>query len=179
MATATKKLTAEEFLRLGLKSAELIDKEVVESMPVGRPHGRVSSEVLRRLANWAKESGAGEVGTEAGFVIARNPDRVRAPDVYFVASGRLPQAEAEGFWTITPDLAVEVVFDSDTVGIIHDKLDDYFAMGTKVVWMVYPTSQTVEVCTPDGHRQKLRGADLLQDPAVLPSFSCSVAELFV
>src|SRR4051812_21664558 len=112
MATATKPLTAEEFWLLPDTEMQrsLINGEVVETMPPGARHGKIASKFTLRLGVWALENRAGEVGVEAGFILARNPDIVRGPDVYFVSADRIPDdGVPEAFWELAPDLAVEVV----------------------------------------------------------------------
>lgn len=179
MAVAVNKITAEEFLQLGLQNAELIDGEIEEHMPTGGLHGEVAATVSRLLGNWALAHKTGKVGVESGFIIALDPDRVRGPDVWFIRQHRLEGSRSpKGFWTIAPDLAVEVLSDSDTVRIIHGKMRDYFALGTPLIWLVYPEEQIVEVCTPDGKRQTMQKADHLDHAEVLPGFSCAVGELF-
>jgi len=179
MATAVKKITAEEFLQLGLKNAELIDGEIEEYMPTGGLHSEIIMAMGSILRAWAVPSKAGKVGTESGFIIRQDPDQVRAPDVWFVRQERIEGGRSpKGFWTIAPDLAVEVLSDSDTVRIVHGKMRDYFAIGTPLVWLIYPEEQIVEVCTPDGKRQSLQKNQRLENFPALPGFSCSVADLF-
>jgi Uma2 family endonuclease len=53
---------------------------------------------------------------ETGFIVKRDPDRVRGADVAFIRQERIPATGVpESFWAIAPDLAVEVLSPSDTV----------------------------------------------------------------
>jgi Uncharacterized protein conserved in cyanobacteria len=65
---------------------------------------------------FARERGASVTyAAETGFVLARNPDTVRAPDVAFVSMERAAQHLGHtGFFEGAPDLAVEVVSPHDT-----------------------------------------------------------------
>lgn len=87
-------MTAEEFWSLpgDGKWQSLVRGEVVEEMPPGGLHGVVASEVLVRLHAWSRGGPRGRVGVESGFVLGRNPDTVRGPDVFYVASDRVPDA---------------------------------------------------------------------------------------
>ena len=77
--------------------------------------------------------------------------RVRGPDAYYVSAERGPSDGApEGFWIIAPDLAVEVVSPSETVEEVRQKIHDYLAAGTRLVWTVYPRTREVVVHTADG-----------------------------
>ncbi|MFQ3662203.1 MAG: Uma2 family endonuclease [Chloroflexaceae bacterium] len=181
MSAATSRLlTINEFAALpaGTARRELVCGEVVETLPPGRKHGRIALKLGRLLDSWAEAHG-GETGVEAGFILKRDPDTVRSPDVYYVRPERLPEGEvAEGFWTIAPDLAVEIVSPSDTAEGIHEKVRDYLAAGTAAVWVVYPRSRSIIVHTPDGLARTWGPEGSLESPELLPGFRLRIAELF-
>ncbi|MER3482711.1 MAG: Uma2 family endonuclease [Meiothermus sp.] len=180
MAVANKLLTAEEFWLLpeGEGKRELVRGEVVEWMPVGGVHSDVAAELIPLLRVWAKSTKAGFVGGEAGYVVRRNPDGVRAADVGFVRRERIPEDRIhEAFWNLAPDLAVEVVSPSETAEEIWEKFSDYLAAGTPLVWVIYPRSKQAVVHTPDGIGRTLNAEDKLESPTVLPGFSCKLGEL--
>jgi hypothetical protein len=94
MATKTR-LTAEQLWRLGTGDArrELVDGAVVETTPAGGVHGRLTGRMFRKLDEFVDLHGGGAVVTgDVGFVLAlsNDPERVRAPDVAFVSTARLP-----------------------------------------------------------------------------------------
>jgi Uma2 family endonuclease len=179
MATAIKRITAEEFLQLGLKHAELIDGEIEEHIPPSGLHGEVAVNIASTLKIWASANRHGRVGAKSGFIIARDPDQVRAPDLWFIQQERIEGGRSpKDFWTIAPDLAVEVLSDSDTMGVIRGKVNDYFAIGTPLIWLVDPEAQTVDVRTPGNKPLVLQGEDRLENFPSLPGFSCAVADLF-
>ena len=174
-------LTAEEFWQLpdtNLQRA-LVRGEVVERMPPGGLHGAIASELNAQLRIWAKQGPGGCVGVESGFILARNPDTVRAPDVFYVRAERIPATGIpEGFWELTPDLAVEVVSPSESAEDIRDKVRDYLSAGTPLVWVIYPRSREVIVHTPDGIAKTYNTNALITGFEVLPNFTCVVASLF-
>lgn len=178
---ATKLLTAEEFWASPLngKHRELVAGEVVETMPTGGLHAVVAGHLIEQLRSWARSGDRGAVGPEAGFILARDPDVVRAPDVFFVSKSRFPPAGIpEAFWPIAPDLAVEVISPSEAAEEVHDKVLEYLDAGTPTVWVIYPRSQEVVIHTPDRLARTLGKNEILQDAKVLPGFRCAVAELF-
>ncbi len=180
-AVANKLLTAEEFWLLpeGEGKRELVRGEVVEWMPVGGVHSDVAMEIGMRLRQWAKADRRGFVGGEAGYVLGRNPDVLRAADMGFVARERIPETGIpEKFWELAPDLAVEVVSPSETAEEVWEKVNDYLAAGTPAVWVIYPKTQQVAVFAPDGSSHTLNKNDNLEDSKVLPGFSCKVSDLF-
>ena len=84
----------------------------------------------------------------------------------------------DAFWNTPPDLAVEVVSASETAGDVREKVRDYLAAGTPLVWVVYPRTQEVVVHTPDGLARTYEGDGVLEDFEVLPGFACTASELF-
>jgi len=179
MSVATRLLTAEEFFALSdSRHQELVHGEVIEGMPPGRKHGKLAFRIGKLLDRWAEQGSGGEIGVESGFILGRDPDLVRSPDVYYVQSERLPAGDvAEGFWSIAPDLAVEVISPHDTAEAVQTKVREYLTAGTATVWVVYPSTREVLVHTPDGLARTYGPAMILTSPA-LPGFSCSVDEIF-
>ncbi len=157
----------------------LVRGEVLETMPPGGRHGVIAAILCGLLRLWARSGPRGVVGVESGFVLGRNPDTVRGPDVFYVRQTRLPVGGIpEGFWEISPDLAVEVISPSETAEEVREKVRDYLASGTPLVWVIYPRTEEVVVHTPDGLARSLAAGDTLDAPDVLSGFSCPVGELF-
>src|SRR5262245_61101359 len=50
---------------------------------------------------------------ETGFLVERDPDTVRAPDMAFIAQARLPEKLSPKWSEIVPDLVLEVVSPND------------------------------------------------------------------
>ena len=180
-AIAQQVLTAEELWSLPVTETrrELVRGEVVEAMPPGGRHGAIAVILAMLLRIWTQKSVGGYVGVEAGYILHRNPDTVRGPDVSYIRADRVPVSGIpEGFWTIAPDLAVEIVSPSETADEVREKVRDFLQGGTPLVWIVYPRTQEVVVHTADGLARTYSGEDVLEFPDVLPTFSCNVGELF-
>jgi Uma2 family endonuclease len=176
-----KRVTAEELWELAQEGQayELIKGELINVSPPGGEHGDITSEIILLLRGYAKKKNLGKVLTESGFRIAAEPDTVRSPDVSFLAQDKIPAGGlAKGFISGSPDLAVEVVSPNDTASQIQDKVQDYLAHGTRLVWVVYPQQRIVIVHYPDGTAKTLHEADSLSGENVLPGFSCQVKEIF-
>ena len=144
-------------------------------MPPGGVDGAIAVALARMLRSWAGTSGD-FVGVEAAYVLARNPDTVRRPDVSYVRGDRI--AIPEAYWGIVPDLAVEIVLPGETAYELRAKVRDYLAVGTTLVWAVYPRTREVVVHTGDGLARAYGDSDVIEHPDVLPGFTCAVAELF-
>lgn len=179
--TAVRLLTAEEFWLLpdNEKRRELVRGEVEETMPTGAEHSGILANFFLALILWAKQAGAGMVSTEAGFILERNPDVVRAPDLYFVRADRLPVGRLPvKFYDFAPDLAVEIISPSETAADVQGKVRDYLAAGTSLVVLAYPRTRSLIVHAADGTGRTYREDEHFTAPAVLPGFSCPVAEIF-
>ena len=172
-------MTAEAFLGKVQREGkqELVRGKVIDMSPVGNRHGRVSVRVASRMLAAADASAAGEVLVETGFVLVRNPDTVRAPDVAYVSRARHPQT-VDGFIDGPPDIAVEVISPEDRVSEVNVKVREYLDAGAQAVVVVDPKARVVHVERGDGTGRVLRGDDVLSLEDVLPGFALRLTELF-
>jgi Uma2 family endonuclease len=68
---------------------ELVRGDLVREPPPGEEHGWVGAKLMIALGGFVQERGLGRVYlAETGFVLARDPDTVRAPDIAFVSQER-------------------------------------------------------------------------------------------
>jgi Uma2 family endonuclease len=166
----------------GDRRLELVDGQVVEMGPPGGIHGRVVALISGRLLEHLSRAGGGQVLTgDVGFVLnlPSDPERVRAPDIAFVSSARLPGGEVpEGFLTGAPDLVVEVLSPSDNPLDVQQKVRDFLEAGSALVWIVAPRAKTVTVYRPDGSARLLRDQEVLDGEAVLPGLGIPLTDLF-
>lgn len=147
--------------------------------PGGYEHGRIIVRVARRLADFVRENRLGDVtGARTGFHTGRDPDTVRAPDVGFVRSERVPTEPIKGYFQGAPDLAVEVLSPDDRAGEVLAKVRDWLAAGCRRVWVVDPRTRTVSVHRSRSEVAVLSESDTLTDEELLSGFGLPVAELF-
>ncbi|BCP66082.1 Uma2 family endonuclease [Thermus thermophilus] len=172
------RLTAEEFFALPLERGELVDGEVREERPPKPEHGRIAGEVFFRIRLWLEETRRGVAGVEGGFVLRRDPDRVRSPDVWFLSHEKLKEVAREGFYEGAPDLAVEVVSPGEEAEGVLAKVLDYLEAGAKAVWLVYPELKAVEVYGQGGAGRLLRSHEVLEGGEALPGFRLPLEALF-
>lgn len=179
MGTTTKLITAEELLAMGdIGRCELIAGEVVKLSPTGYEHGRIAGRIAWILGDHVLRNRLGEVLTaEGGFVLARDPDIVRAPDVAFVRAGRNAGRRSAGFFDGAPDLAVEVISPSDAWPDVQAKVESWLEHGCESCWVVDPRNQVVSIHRKDGTVTKLKPGQELRDEA-LPGFVAQVATVF-
>jgi len=181
-ATLTTPVTADELLAMpddGYRY-ELLKGELIKMSPAGSEHGEVAMDLAGPLHSYVREKKLGKVyAAETGFKLESDPDTVRAPDIAFVRQERVEKTGCQrGFWPGAPDLAVEVVSPGDTVIEVENKVAEWLAGGTQMVWVVSPKLHTVTVyrsltdITVLTEKDKLDGAD------VVPGFQIEIAEIF-
>lgn len=151
---------------------------VSEPLPAHR-HDRVRRRLERILDGFVAAHALGEVFGAAGYVLSRDPDTVRGPDLSFVASDRLSGFDDTRFFEGAPDLAVEIRSPSNQPGEMRAKAADYLAAGTRVVWVVDPGSREVTV-----HRDRLVPVTVgtdghLEADELFPGLRIPVSNLFV
>ena len=110
-----------------------------------------------------------------------DPGKVRRPDISFISLERisLVQALEEGYITIAPDLAVEVVSPNDNLYDLDEKVQEYLRAGVRLVWVVKPRARHCRSPSLKGTGTILRKQDELSGQDVLPGFQCRVGDLFV
>ena len=88
---------------------ELLDGEVVEMSPAGGKQNGAIAELTYALMAFTKAHGLGIVlASDTGIFLCRNPDRVRAPDLCYIAKERIPAGGIlSGYLDIVPDLVNE------------------------------------------------------------------------
>ena len=148
--------------------------------PASGGHGLVAGEAFRRLANHVVEHRLGYVfAAETGFFLARDPDVVRAPDVAFIRTERLPDGPPlRGYVEVIPDLVVEVVSTWDTAAEVEEKVQDWLAAGVRLVLVLHPTTRSITAYRTAADVRRLREGDELDADDVVPGFRCAVSDLF-
>jgi Uma2 family endonuclease len=178
------RLTAEDLWKLGDGDTrrELVDGQIREMAPAGGVHGEVTARICRRMAEHVAGHGGGKVLVgDVGFVLGlpHDPDRVRAPDVAFVTTARLPEGRLpEGFIRGAPDLAVEVLSPSDDPLDVQQKIRDYFDAGARLLWVIAPAARSATVYRADSSARLLREDEHLDGEDALPGLLIPLLELF-
>ena len=159
---------------------ELVKGEIIRMAPTGAEHGVVTARIGHLVQEYANKHGLGLCcGAETGFILERDPDTVRAPDAAVVLASRVPASGVPvGYWPFAPDLAVEVISPSDRLADVHVKIAEYFAAGTRLVWLAEPETRMVHVYRSQQQVEVLGTEDDLEGGDVLPGFQCPVRRLF-
>lgn len=169
---------AEAILLREKRLCELVDGILVEKA-MGWYESSLACALIRLIGNHVAPGKLGIVTGEGGTVRLA-PQLVRIPDVAFVSRARFPGGKRPDrpIPALVPDLAVEVLSESNTRGEMERKLRDYFAAGILLVWYLDPKRRIVSVYTGVNQVTHLDEAGTLDGGSVLPGFSLKVGDWF-
>lgn len=157
---------------------ELIDGILVEKA-MGQREALLAATLIYLLMDYVRPRRLGVIGG-ADAIIRVAEERNRLPDVYFTAWENLPSDTAH----LVPvadypaDLAVEILSVGNTRKEMERKRRDYFAAGSKLVWIIDSDARSVAVYTDPVTHIVLTAADTLTGGDVLPGFALPLTELF-
>ena len=181
MTTKTRKITVAEFWAMASDPGhryELVDGELVDMDGAPR-HGIVAAECTWLLKTHVRAARLPlDVGTSTGFQM--DIHTLRFPDVHVTSWARMAAYDeaAGGFPAFAPDVAIEVVSPGNTPAELARKTAEYFANGTRAVWIVDPEPRIVIIRRPGLPEQVLRGDDMLYGDPEIPGFACRVSDIF-
>lgn len=112
-----------------------------------------------------------------GVVFPGEPPTVRGPDIAFYTTDRVPDPLPEGFLTAAPDLAIEIVSRGNTVSRLLEKVTEYLAAGTRLVWVVDPSSRTATIYRSRQDIRILTEEEVLDGAEVVSGFRAVLAEI--
>ena len=149
-------------------------------------HQNIVGNLIELLRGYGRAKNIGKaLSAPFDVLIHRKPKlQTRQPDVLFISFTRLAEVggkPAKGPLQIAPELAIEIISDSETQRILEEKLADYRAIGVDECWVVRPDSQTVEVLalTPASAKSAgfYREGEALES-VVFPDLSVPLADIF-
>jgi Uma2 family endonuclease len=157
---------------------ELVDGTLVEK-PLGFNKSVIAVIIAHVLAGFVFSRKLGLVAITDGMFRV-SPGQIRMPDVSYTSWARIPRdVQSMAAPDLSPDLAVEILSPANTVREMERKRRDYFAGGTRLIWIVHPDTRTVDVYLPGRNEPAILGEkDSLDGFDVLPGFSHSIAAIF-
>lgn len=162
------------------RASELVRGEVRVMTTAGGAHGVVAAAIFRALDRFVEENHLGMCFSDnTGFALPGIENTVRSPDAAFVRADRLPPDGIGAGWiALAPDLVVEILSPNEMQAQLDEKLRDYRAAGTTVVWVIDPIRRTVLIRLFGVEDRVLSSADMLDGASVLPGFVLPVRRLF-
>jgi Uma2 family endonuclease len=154
---------------------ELIDGEIVEKMPSFEP-SNIAAKIIYYIQGYNLQNDLGYVtGADGGYILS--DEDTFNPDVGYISKEHLPEKPSREVIG-PPDMAVEVKSPTDSKREMRRKAEKYLAYGTRLVWLVFPDEQTVEVYVPDEDVKMVGIEGILDGVNVLPGFALAVKDIF-
>lgn len=179
MGTAVKALPLEEYLsNPAYEHCEWIDGEAVELNAGNMPHSRIQVKCGRKLDEYFDQHPGGCAAAElrCRLVVGGEP-RIYLPDVSVVLGG--PELARVSYLDRAPDLVVEIRSPDDSLSALVRKIQDYFANGTKLAWVILPEEKAVLIFTPNAPTRTAVAGEILDGGELLPELKIAVDALFV
>jgi Uma2 family endonuclease len=159
---------------------EVVEGRVVEKTMSAR-ETEIATIVVGMLSLFLRTNRLGKVVGEMLFRINQQRDLRRRPDVAFVSNQRWPsnrRIPKVTPWDMVPDLAIEVISETNSAYEVQGKIHEYFKAGVVRVWVIYPDQAEVYVYSSPTEIQVIQSGQILDGGDLLPGFQIPVAALF-
>jgi len=164
---------------------ELVEGVLIRMPMSGYEASNIGYRLGGRLSVYVEDHDLGGVtGEQGGYRVDPAHPRTTelAPDLAFVRADRLPPRNSPEYrkaLLLAPDLAVEVASEYQYQPGLDEKARRYLDFGTRLVWVIWPRYQKVDVWHPgDTAPATLAAGDTLDGEDVVPGFRFPVANLF-
>src|SRR5690606_19608466 len=119
------------------EGTELVRGFIVREPPPAPPHARLHALLAYYLVEYTQRTGVGTVFVEGGFVTVEDPPTARGPDIACVLADRCrAPGYGEPYMRPAPDLAIEILSPSTRPAQMREKVREYFAAGSHLVWII-------------------------------------------
>ncbi|HEY7349111.1 MAG TPA: Uma2 family endonuclease [Ktedonobacterales bacterium] len=165
---------------------ELVRGRLIRMPPPGGQHAKIAAKLMAALLTYAEQSNLGDVLGEMGFrlqIPGESKPIELEPDISFVRTGRAPAPDSPEYpkaWSLAPDLTVEIASPDQYRPEMAEKARQYLAAGVRIVWVLWPKRQQVDVWRAgyDIPIDTLALNEALDGLEVLPGFSYPLSKLF-
>jgi len=101
------------------------------------------------------------------------PNRLRRPDLHYLAVQKIKTGDES-----ISDFVIDIISEHDNIKKVYRKLEEYFAAGVKVVWLIFPDLDQVHVYTSIFDITICKGDKVCSAAPVLPDFGMTASEVF-
>jgi Uma2 family endonuclease len=159
---------------------ELIDGRIVPMSPTNPEHGRIELNIAAafRAAVRTQHLGLVMVG-EVGIFTKRNPDRVRAADVVYISHAEYARrTRRRAYLDVAPELVIEILSPENPHVDIREKVEEYLAIGVRLVLVVDPATRTIVAERADSKGTRYAIGELVPCGDIIPGFELPVSDAF-
>ena len=146
----------------------------------GAEHGAVCANLTYQMKKYLEEHPIGVCfGAGTGFCLTQEPLVVRMPDVAIVRNEHIPKEGIPAdFFPRAPDVAVIVISPTDKFDAISAGVHDFFAAGTRRVWIIRPRVRMITIHRADQDVQIIAETQRLLGEDVLPGLEIPATKIF-
>lgn len=148
--------------------------------PTGSETGNRNSKLTQQLANWTDLDGTGiEFDSSTGFTLPNGAKR--SPDAAWLKLERwqaLTIEQQTRFAPICPDFVVELRSQSDRLGDLQAKMQEYLDNGARLGWLINRPERQVYVYRPQLAGQCLENPEFLDGSPELMGFRLDLAKIW-
>lgn len=175
--TARRQITLEEFRRKysnredGYKY-EFVKGEIVKTpsnMKIVQYH--IVDNLNRRFVATSAYANGDSLASELEQITL--PEQMRRPDLCYIRWEKV-RANNESI----SEFVIEIISPTDRSVKVEEKVLEYFEAGVKVVWLLFPQTQTVHVYTSPITVMICKGDRVCSAAPVVPDFEMSADEVF-
>ena len=158
---------------------ELVDGVLLEKA-MGIEEQLFDSDLHLLLGAFVRDRDLGRTVVEGKFALPKVGNN-RIPDLAFVSYASWPKSKGRPkgpFWSLAPDLVVEVISPTDVGNDVMEKMKEYFTAGCKAVWIVWPSLEQIHVYSSPKSVKIYSQTDILEGDPVVTGFRLPLIELF-
>lgn len=101
------------------------------------------------------------------------PNRLRRPDLHYLSAQKIKTGDES-----VSDFLIEIISEHDNIKKVYKKLEEYFAAGVKVVWLVFPDLDQVHIYTSIFDVTICKDDKVCSAAPVLQDFEMTAGEIF-
>ncbi len=176
--SAVSPITIEEYLsNPAYEHCEYIDGQAVEINVGSIPHSKIQAKCTQQLVDYLKGRPGGYAAVELRCRLSvAGRTRFYLPDVSVVLAAAA--SSETRFLEGAPDLVVEIRSPDDSLTALIRKMDDYFANGAKLAWLILPEERSVLIFTPNAATRTALPGEIVDGGDLLAGLQIRVDELF-
>jgi len=175
---APRRLTLEEFRRKYSDREDGYKYEFVKGEVIKTPSNMNPAQlfIVRNLSRFFAKTSAYASGAELIPEVDQVtlPLQLRRPDLSLWTSERIEKAQDES----VSEFVIEIISPTDRSVKVEEKVLEYFEAGVKVVWLLFPQTQTVHVYTSPVSVMICKDQRVCSAAPVVADFEMTAAEVF-
>ncbi|MGE0132151.1 MAG: Uma2 family endonuclease [Blastocatellales bacterium] len=177
LGRVVQRMSDDEFFDFCMKHPDLriertSEGDLIIMPPTGGETGRSNFKLSGHFYNWVEADGSGE-GFDSSTEFKLPNGAHRSPDVAWVRRERweaLTPEQRRKFPPLCPDFVIELRSNTDRLGMLKDKMQEYIDNGARLGWLIDPIERKVWVYRPDVEAERLDNPATVSGDPELPGY---------